>query len=120
MAYSKQRLGRWGEEKAAAYLMNNGFTIIEKNYRCEHGEIDLVAKKGNSLIFVEVKTRSGKYFGFPEEAVNEAKQSHLIASAQAYLQEKIEGEINWRIDVIAIVKSERKESEIEHFENAVQ
>ena len=100
----QHRLGREGEEQAAAFLEEQGFTILEKNWRHGKAEIDLIAVHENRLVIVEVKTRSTAYFGEPEEAVTGSKQRLLSDAAQAYVdQRKITLEI--RFDVIAIVSA---------------
>jgi putative endonuclease len=133
---SRQAFGRWGEALAAEYLVERGYTILERNARTPYGEIDLVAQQveeispgeaaagshpgGYSTIFVEVKTRSSRSFGLPEEAVTSRKQAHMLAAAQAYLQQHPELEGNWRIDVIAIQRYEpSRPPTIHHFENAI-
>ena len=115
----KLALGRWGETAAAAYLEEKGYVIIEKNIRTPYGEIDILAKHQDQLIFVEVKTRSSKRFGEPEAAVTEEKITHMIDSAQSYLQEHPEVNQDWRIDVIAILQVRGEQPVITHFENAV-
>ena len=119
---STKRIGDRGEVIAAAYLEAQGYTILERNYRFEHAEVDLVcfkpAAQGGELVFTEVKTRSGLGFGRPEEAVTEEKKRHLIRAAKAYLYErKLEGS-PCRFDVISIVLQGGQEPEIEHFEDA--
>lgn len=114
-------LGRWGESIASEYLLEKGYTIIERNHRTEYGEIDLIAEYDGVIIFVEVKTRTGKKFGNPEEAITRQKTVHMIDSAQAFLQEHPQFTQEWRIDVIAIYQNKSSDSsEISHFENAVQ
>jgi putative endonuclease len=135
MSRSRQAFGRWGEALAADYLVNQGYTILDRNARTSYGEIDLIARQieGNSLdqpagggssefatVFVEVKTRSSGAFGLPEEAVTKRKQAHMLAAAQAYLQQHPELEGNWRIDVIAIQRFDpNNPPTILHFENAI-
>jgi putative endonuclease len=136
MSHSRQAFGRWGESLAAEYLVERGYTILERNVRTPYGEIDLVAcqdeelssfeavvgerQKGFATIFVEVKTRSSRSFGLPEEAVTSRKQAHMLAAAQAYLQQHPELEGNWRIDVIAIQRYDpSRPPTILHFENAI-
>jgi putative endonuclease len=105
--------GRIGEEMAAEYLSDKGYSIVEKNYRAGRGEIDLIARLDNLLVFIEVKRRSREKFGFPEEAVSAAKEDIILRTAERYLEE-----INWtgeiRFDIIAI--SGKK---IEHFTDAI-
>ena len=120
MTASRQALGRWGETLAADYLTQKGYAILERNFRTPYGEIDLIADEGNSLVFVEVKTRSTDAYGLPEAAITPQKRQHLIAAAQAYLQATSHPGVNWRIDVIAIRKLKSAVApEIYHFENAI-
>jgi putative endonuclease len=116
----KKRLGSWGESVAAEYLAGNGYILLERNFRTEYGEIDLIALIENTLVFVEVKTRTSQKFGYPEEAVSQKKKNHLLASAQTYLQTHQEFDRDWRIDVLAIERIDRHSPpEITHFENIV-
>jgi putative endonuclease len=116
---SNQRLGKWGENLAAEYLEQKGFQILARNYRTSYGEIDLIASKQGVTVFVEVKTRSGRGFGLPEEAVTPSKQQHLMEAIQAYWQ-VIGEEGSWQVDVIAVMRMQGgKDVEIEHFENAI-
>lgn len=114
-------LGKWGEEKASEFLQAKGYTLLERNCRTPYGEIDIIVKKGAEIIFVEVKTRSSKKFGYPEEAITEQKQTHMVESAMHFLQEHYpRSEPDWRIDVIAIRKMPGNQPpKISHFENAV-
>jgi putative endonuclease len=91
-----------GELLARRHLERLGYRIHAQNWRAREGEIDLVAEDQGTLVFVEVKTRSGRAFGLPEEAVTRAKRRHLRDAAQAYLEAHDLGEAPWRIDVIAI------------------
>ena len=113
MSSRKQSLGRWVEARAADFVVGQAY-----NWRCENGEIDLVAQDGAVLVFVEVKARSSQRFGYPEEAVTPAKQQHLIEAAQSYLQAHPEHDGDWRIDVIAVQRS-ADGPQIHHIENAV-
>jgi putative endonuclease len=110
-----------GEEIAASYLESRGYTIAARNLRTPHGEIDLVAEKDGAIIFVEVKTRSGRGYGMPEEAVTRAKRDHLLSAIAWYWQQAEGAETEWRVDVIAVMRQGTgKEIEVEHFENAIQ
>jgi putative endonuclease len=91
-----------GEALARRHLEGLGYRIRAQNWRAREGEIDLVAEDGQTLVFVEVKTRTGRAFGLPEDAVTRAKRRHLRDAAQAYLETHDLGEAPWRIDVIAI------------------
>lgn len=121
MSNYKQNFGKSGEQIAADFLQKKGFQIIEQNYFTQYGEIDLIAKDRKEWVFVEVKTRKSKEYGEPEEAITPFKKKHLISTARIYLQkEKLnENEVNWRIDVIAIMFYPDKEPEINYIENAV-
>jgi putative endonuclease len=119
MPTPRQALARWGEDLAEKYLAQKGYTLLAKNARTPYGEIDLVVQQGPITVFVEVKTRTSTAYGLPEEAVTTAKQAHLLASAEAYLQNHPTLEGDWRIDVIAIRRLPRAAPEIVHFENAV-
>ena len=94
--------GRWGEDLAAQALTVHGCDIVERNWHCPSGEIDLVARDADVWVFVEVKLRQGDAFGTPEEAVNSTKQARLLACAQHYLAEHGLDDVAWRVDVIAI------------------
>lgn len=118
MSSQKQSLGKWGEQRAADFLQEHGYAILERNWRCEYGEIDLIAQQEAVLVFVEVKARSSARFGHPEEAISPAKQQHLYESAQTYLQTHPELDGDWRIDVIAVTRGSGS-PQITHFENAV-
>ena len=120
MATWRQSLGRWGEAQAEKFLLAQGYSLIEKNWRTGYGEIDLIVKDEATLVFVEVKTRTTSTYGYPEKSITPKKQEHLIAAAQAYLQENPHLILDWRIDVVAIRKlSESSVPEIIHFENAI-
>lgn len=119
MGNRKQSLGRWGEDAAARYLAERGYEILARNVRTAYGELDLVARQGSQLVFVEVKARSSRQFGPPEAAVTEAKQEHLTNAAESYLQQNPEYGGDWRVDVIAISREGSNPIEIVHFENAL-
>lgn len=131
MANRRQLLGKRGESLAAEYLVEQGYLILARNVRTRYGEIDLVAQiaevsvisseKSLVTVFIEVKTRSTSSFGLPEESITARKREHMIAAAQAYLQEHPELGDAWRIDVIAIqLLQPGKPASIHHFENAIQ
>ena len=94
--------GRRGEEAAARYLRQQGFTILHTNWRCHPYELDIVAMDGTVLVFVEVRTRSSRAFGEPEETVDQRKQQKLADAAEAFLDAHPHtGEI--RFDIVAIL-----------------
>ena len=91
-----------GEELARRRLEAEGYSVLEANYRGKTGEIDLIARKDGTIVFVEVRTRRGGAFGTPEESITPSKRAHLVAAAEEYLQE-IEAEgVEWRIDLVAV------------------
>ena len=95
-------LGDRGEGRAVRHLESLGYEIIERNYRCRYGEIDIVARESGDLVFVEVKTRRGNDFGYPSEAVDHRKQAKLIRTGQNYLIKKNLGEIDCRFDIVEV------------------
>lgn len=99
---ARQMLGRRGEQMAAEALRERGYRIVEHNFRCRYGEIDLIAEEQDDLVFVEVKTRRGTTFGRPEEAVTLAKRRKLAEVASFYLEAHDASDRSWRIDVVAI------------------
>ncbi|MFQ5708236.1 MAG: YraN family protein [bacterium] len=115
--HANRRVGNLGENLATRYLKQHAFEIIDRNYRWARGEIDIVAKKENTLIFVEVKTARQKGFGSPESWVDERKQRQIGQVAQHYLQEKEIEEMDCRFDVVAITK-DGHEWKIHHIQNA--
>lgn len=109
-------LGKQGEEIAANYLKNKGFRVLERNFRCRLGEIDIVAAKGKCLVFVEVKTRNSLKYGMPCEAVTPQKLAHIAKTAQFYLLKNHIKQAEQRIDVIEILCIGEK-AYIRHTEN---
>ncbi len=99
---SRKRLGDAGERLAAERLRQAGYIVRAHNYRCQAGEVDIVAEEAGDIVFVEVKTRRGVSYGLPEEAVTPAKQRKLIAAAQTYLEAHGCAAASWRVDVVAI------------------
>ena len=97
--------GRRGEDLAVQALEAHGYVVIDRNWRCAAGEIDLVARDSETWVFVEVKSRQGEDFGAPEEAVTAAKQGRLLQASLAYLVGHGLGDVQWRIDVVALVLS---------------
>ena len=93
---------RAGETAARLHLRKLGYRILATNFRTREGEIDIVARDRDAFVFVEVKTRRGRAFGLPEEAITPAKSAHLIAAAQAYLEQVDKPHADWRIDVVAV------------------
>jgi len=113
----KKELGKKGEEKALRFLKKKGYRIIEQNYVCMMGEMDIIAKEKDTLVFVEVKTRTSMAFGPPQLAVTQFKQRQLSKVALHFLKEKKLEDIKARFDVVAILLPPEKE-EIELIRNA--
>ncbi|GAB4539687.1 MAG: YraN family protein [Anaerolineae bacterium] len=98
----RHKLGQRGESIAAACLERRGYRILERNWRCAAGELDIVARDGETLAFIEVRTRRGERFGSPEESLTPSKQSRLIELARTYLHQEGLTDQDWRIDVVAV------------------
>jgi putative endonuclease len=111
-------LGERGEAIAAAYLQGQRFTIIERNFRCKGGEVDIIAREGKTLVFVEVKTRRTLSFGPPQMALTPFKQRQISKAALTWLAKKKQFGASARFDVIAIVAPDHQVPQIEHFRNA--
>lgn len=117
---NRQEVGKLGEKIARDYLKKKGYRIQELNYRCREGEIDIICKKNDCLVFVEVRTKTGSDFGIPEESITFAKKGKLINTALTYLRKQKKPQELWRIDFIAIEMNDKgKTSRVEHIENAV-
>jgi putative endonuclease len=116
----RKQLGRWGEDLAANHLTSAGCTILARNWRTRHGEIDIIARDGETIAFVEVKTRRGTQFGLPEEALTPAKAARLTKLALAYIAQHDLVDTDWRIDLIAVQLDTRgRLLRLEHIPNAV-
>lgn len=98
----KQKFGRAGENFAAEVLQLYGYDILQRNYRCRSGEIDLIAERDQELFFIEIKTRKDLAFGFPCEAVTEAKRRHMRRAAAAFLSENSYRWVSCSFQVIEI------------------
>jgi len=109
--------GKEGEKIAAAYLKKNGYRIIEINFRCPIGEIDIIAKEKDDLVFVEVKTRKSIELGYPEQAVGKRKQKRMSQLALWYLQKRKIADTNARFDVVAVTLIPKK-NEVKLIKNA--
>lgn len=111
-------LGARGESIAVTYLKGRKFTIIERNFRCKCGEIDIIAKDGKTYVFVEVKTRRTMTFGPPQLAVTPFKQRQISKAALTWLAKKNLHDAAARFDVVAILLHNQTLPGIEHFTNA--
>jgi len=109
-------LGKKGEQLAVDYLINNNYNIIERNYRFDKAEVDIIAKKNETLAIIEVKTRSTSDFGNPQDFVKPKQIQRLVKAVDEYVTEN-DLDVEIRFDIIAIVKT-GKAYDIEHLENA--
>lgn len=115
MAENKE-LGTRGEDMAAQHFSDNGYQILERNWVFGNDEIDIIARKDNTIIFAEIKTRASSFYGRPEEFVKKQKQNFIIRAANVYIEQfNIDEEV--RFDVIGIIISPRGK-EINHVEDA--
>lgn len=106
--YIRHEIGKAGEEEATKYLKNQGYQIIQRNFRCKQGEIDIIAKDKNEYVFIEVKTRQNLNYGMPCEAVNLSKKNHILNATKYYLYlHKLENKYI-RFDVVEIYKKKEK------------
>ena len=123
MSSDKRKFGDIGEKIAEKYLITNGYKVIERNYWKPWGEIDIIAKIGNTITFVEVKTRDAKNVEhyLAEYSVNRLKIRKLQKICETYLAEKrYHHDQNWQIDVLAVIlDKENKKARVKHYENAV-
>ena len=115
-------LGNLGEEIAATFLSANGYRIIERNFRCKGGEVDIIARdpKEKSLVFIEVKARRGLSYGVPQLAVTPFKQRQISKAALTWLSKNRLHDSNARFDVIAILLAVDGRHTIEHIVNAFE
>jgi putative endonuclease len=117
MPLNKHAAGMLGQKAAEDFLREKGCRILERNYRLKSGEIDLIARDGAYIVFVEVKTRGSLRYGAPREAVNAAKQARIIRTAQHYIIRKNLTDIDLRFDVIEVLTAQDN-PQIIHIENA--
>jgi putative endonuclease len=113
-------LGAWGEQLALEFLKGQGLQILERNYRIPGGEIDLIARDRDWLVFLEVKTRRSDYFGLPCEAVGLRKQARIIKATQHFLQKHRMADEWLRFDVLGILLKVGKKADIQWIKDAFQ
>jgi putative endonuclease len=119
MSKVRQLFGKDGERVAEQYLRKKGYTLVERNYRCRGGEVDLIVLDRKVIVFVEVKTRSGHSFGTPAEAVESRKQQRMVQAAQFFLNNKGLHEREARFDVVGITWL-KGAPHVEHIQNAFE
>jgi putative endonuclease len=117
---NKRNFGQASETAAVEYLRGKGYEIIGRNWRCNLGELDIIARQGETIVFVEVRARHTDSPSAAFESVNPRKQSKLIQLAYRYLDAHNLSDADWRIDVIAIASPRRDKFLIEHAENALE
>ncbi|MCD4689232.1 MAG: YraN family protein [Desulfuromonadaceae bacterium] len=117
MTEQRLSLGKWGEEQATRFLRRAGMKIVARNLRTPVGEVDIIARKGKTLIFAEVKTRRSSAYGTPQEAVGATKQRQILRAASWYLNEQGEQDLQPRFDVLAVLVVNDK-AQIEHIADA--
>jgi putative endonuclease len=118
---NRKELGEWGETLAVQKLETEGYRIRDRNWRTREGELDVVAQKGDTIVFVEVKARTNRNFGLPEEALTKKKRERLIKTALAYLDAHQIVEADWRFDFFAIEWSTSgRLSRMEHLVDVIQ
>jgi putative endonuclease len=99
----RKNLGKWGEDCACTFLVNQGFSIVARNIRSPYGEIGILVQKANQMVFMEAKTRSNTTNGYPESAITDGKIKHMEESIQWYLDQHWDIKDNWRVDVISVI-----------------
>jgi putative endonuclease len=114
---ARPELGRRGEDLAVRVFRSLGFEIVQRNYRCEHGEIDLIARRGRCLVFCEVKTRRTDLWGLPAQAVDHRKQLRLRRLAAQWLTDHAVGRVEVRFDVVSVIVRPNR-AEVTHIPNA--
>jgi len=113
----KHELGKWGEQLAVNYLLDKNYEIQKTNWRYSRAEVDIIAKDGEVLVFVEVKSRSYDFFGQPEDFVDAKKRMLLSEAAAAYMEE-VDHEWEIRFDIISILMEKSGRYTLKHFEDA--
>lgn len=116
---AKDTVGRYGEDVAARHLSEEGYVVLQRNWRCELGEIDIVARDGDCLVVCEVKTRRSLACGHPAEAVTARKAARLRRLAARWLSESGLHPPEVRIDVVAVVRPSRGPAQVEHLRAVV-
>ncbi len=113
-AAARQALGRYGEDVAARHLLEQGLVLLERNWRCDEGEIDLVLREGSTLVVCEVKTRTSLEAGTPHEAVTETKLARLKRLGERWAAERGVRPAGTRVDLVAVLRPRRGPAVIDH------
>lgn len=115
-----KNMGLWGENKAVEFLKAKNYTILVRNYHSRFGEIDIIARKQNTIIFVEVKTRKNTAFGFPAEFVDYKKQQKIMKTAQLYINDNFNAEFDYRFDIIEVFHYDDNKVNFNHLKGAFE
>lgn len=113
-------LGNKGEDAATMFLEQHGYMVLDRNYRAKTGEIDIIVSKGNTIVFVEVKTRGSLAYGMPSEAVDTKKQQKIIRTAQSYIRYKGLRDYSYRFDVLEVLAPKTGSMTFKLIENAFE
>jgi len=111
---ARQALGRYGEDVAARHLVEQGLVLLERNWRCDEGEIDLVLREGATLVVCEVKTRTSLDVGTPHEAITDAKLARLKRLGERWAAERGVRPDGTRVDLVAVLRPRRGPAVIDH------
>jgi putative endonuclease len=121
MKRTHTEIGQWGEAIACKHLEERGYTVLHRNWRHGHGELDVVACKAELVVFAEVRTRTSDAFGAPEESISPRKRAKLIETAQAYLDQHGLSDAQWQIDVIVVeLDAINVVTRLDHIEAAIE
>lgn len=119
---AKDAVGRYGERVAAEHLVSSGLAILDRNWRCKEGELDIVARDGDALVFVEVKTRSSTAYGDPAEAISAAKAARIRGLAMRWIEQNRGLPSRYRkqlrFDVVSVLRSEAGKASVRHLRAA--
>jgi putative endonuclease len=118
MTEQRKKLGDQGEEIACTFLKHSGAKILERNWRCQAGEADVIAREGDDLVFIEIKTRTSHSAGFPEDAVNREKRRRYEKIAMEYLFSHDLPSVHVRFDVMALLLSRDGKAFLRHHRDA--
>lgn len=111
-------IGRFGEKTASIYLKKNGYLILDNNFRCNLGEVDIIARHRDTIVFIEVKTRKSNLYGTPAQAVNRSKQNKIIKTALYYLKINNKFNDNIRFDIVEVWHKDYKLLDVNIIQNA--
>lgn len=120
MTHERLDLGKLGEEQAVARLKKEGYRVLARNYRNTFGEIDIIAKDGKCLCFIEVRTRTKDWHGHPFESISSIKQKKIIRAARGYLAQQDTEDVEARFDVVAVIPDDTGGFTIEFLKDAFE